>query len=128
MLLDDGVPIVEAIPSPTSASASALALASSSSLLEIEQMEAGISNYHTRYQKPQQRENGAVAFSVPTGQWRRGFWSCFEGFDCCVCLMGWFCSPIMMAQVMQRLRVNWFGCPAVVTDNNNNGQKQGQQQ
>merc|ERR1712194_701128 len=119
-ILDD-IPIVEATPA---------LLASSLSLPDAEKMEeittvnenSSTSNNHTSY--GQQPKNTVVAFSVPTGQWRRDFCSCFNDFSCCVCLMGWCRSPIMMGQVIQRLKLNWFGC--LVTQNYD-GQKGRQQ-
>jgi len=119
----ENISIVEATP----VSASSLSLRDTEEMEEITTINEKTntsnnnSNYHTRYEQP--TKNKVDAFSVPTGQWRRDFCSCFQGFSCCVCVMGWCCSPIMIGQVMQRLKLNWFGCP--VTDSTN-GQK-GQQ-
>jgi len=117
----DDVPIVEATP----ALASSLSLPDTGKMEDITTVNENSntsSNYHTKYE--QQPKNKVVAFSVPTGQWRRDFCSCFNDFSWCVCLMGWCCSPIMMGQVIQRLKLNWFGCPVT---NSKNGQKGNEQ-
>jgi len=52
----------------------------------------------------------ATAFVVPTGRWRYELCDCCSAC-CCPCLMGWCCYPILMAQVMERMKFNFFGCP-----------------
>mmetsp|Transcript_10498 Transcript_10498/g.11801 ORF Transcript_10498/g.11801 Transcript_10498/m.11801 type:complete len:295 (+) Transcript_10498:1-885(+) len=56
--------------------------------------------------------NEVQAFVVPTGHWRYDLFDCFSSC-CCPCLMGWCCYPILMGQVMQRMKFNFFGCPNV---------------
>jgi hypothetical protein len=88
------VPIAEATP-----------VSSSSTYMEdmIETATTSMTGNKTRRQR-----NEEAAFSVPTSQWRKGFCSCFEGGDCLVDLMGRCCAPILIGQVMQRLKLNWF--------------------
>lgn len=52
--------------------------------------------------------NVATAFEVPTGHWRNGLYDCFDAC-CCPCLLGAFCFPILMGQIMQRMKMNFFG-------------------
>lgn len=51
----------------------------------------------------------ATAFEVPTGHWRNGLYDCFDAC-CCPCLLGAFCFPILLGQIMQRMKMNFFGC------------------
>jgi len=59
--------------------------------------------------------DAAAAFVVPTGKWRTELCDCCAptSSTCCLCVMGYFCTPILMAQVMQRMKYSFFGCPAV---------------
>lgn len=49
-------------------------------------------------------------FVVPGGEWRAGLCDCFSACAC-PCLMGWCCFPILLGQLVERLRFNIFGCP-----------------
>jgi len=56
-------------------------------------------------------EKGAVnAYDIPTGKWRHELCDCCSAC-CCPFLMGWCCVPILMAQVMERMKFNFLGCP-----------------
>jgi len=49
--------------------------------------------------------NEVEAFQVPGGQWKNGLCSCASGKSCpCPCLMGWCCFPILLGQVVERLK------------------------
>jgi Cys-rich protein (TIGR01571 family) len=62
--------------------------------------------------------DGVVAFAVPSGSWRSGLCNCCSACFC-PCMMGWCCFPILLGQLMERLKFNAFGCP------NANGKKSG---
>ena len=50
------------------------------------------------------------AFQVPGGQWKNGLCSCASGKSCpCPCLMGWCCFPILLGQVVERLKYSTRG-------------------
>jgi len=55
--------------------------------------------------------NGSAHF-IPTGNWRDGLCDCCK-FGCCHAMfcMGWFCEPILAAQIMTRMSRSWIGGP-----------------
>jgi hypothetical protein len=59
--------------------------------------------------------NVVNAYDIPTPDdtWRTEICDCFANNSngCCLCLMGFFCSPIVMAQLMQRMKYNLGGGP-----------------
>jgi len=61
-------------------------------------------------------KNEVGAFQVPTGSWRNDCCSCFETC-CCPFMMGWCCFPILMGQIMQRMKMNFFGCEKSANEN-----------
>jgi len=69
----------------------------------------------TAYEVAEASTNAVNAYDIPTGKWRFGLCDCFEAC-CCPCLMGWCCTPILMGQVMQRMKFNWLGCPNEASD------------
>ena len=47
--------------------------------------------------------NKVNAFQVPSGRWKNGLLSCCSAC-LCPCLMGWCCYPILLGQVVERLK------------------------
>jgi gas vesicle protein len=57
--------------------------------------------------------NAVNAYDIPTtnGTWRTELFDCFPAGSCCLCCMGFCCTPIVMAQLMQRMKFNLCGVP-----------------
>ena len=58
---------------------------------------------------------GVSVFEVPTQHWRTSLCDCCgvpSNPNCCLCLMAWCCTPILMAQVMRKMKYNFAGIPA----------------
>jgi len=53
-----------------------------------------------------------VNLNVPEGKWRTELCDCCPTTGCSLCCMGWYCTPILMAQVMQRMKFNFCGDPS----------------
>ena len=53
-----------------------------------------------------EKANEVQAFQVPGGRWKNGLCSCCSGSTACPCpcLMGWCCFPILLGQVVERLK------------------------
>jgi len=51
---------------------------------------------------------------LPDGRWRDGLCNCFA-HGCChqTFCCGYWCTPVLLAQVMTRLRLTWQGAPGV---------------
>jgi len=47
--------------------------------------------------------NEVNAFQVPGGRWKNGLFSCCNAC-LCPCIMGWCCVPILLGQVVERLK------------------------
>lgn len=52
----------------------------------------------------------AGAYEVPGGRWKNGLCSCFSACFC-PCVAGWCCFPILLGQMVERLKYNLCGCP-----------------
>jgi len=59
----------------------------------------------TAYPVVAEKVDEVQAFQVPGGRWKNGLCSCANGRSCpCPCLMGWCCFPILLGQVVERLK------------------------
>lgn len=89
------------VPYPTRRSSAGQNITSNSLLepMEIEQSRSGSAN-----QMPEE--------DVEMGQWRRPLCECCEVCNNGICCYGFVCTPIMLAQVMTRLKLNLIGIRA----------------
>jgi Cys-rich protein (TIGR01571 family) len=57
--------------------------------------------------------NVVNAYGIPTtdGRWRTDICDCCPAGNCSLCCMGFWCTPILMGQLMQRMKYNLCGVP-----------------
>ena len=101
----------------TAIPAVAVAVATSSSLHAVDPAEENdptslhtieLSSGHNNNATHHTNEVYAYEDNILAGEWRRGFYDCFEAC-CCPCTLAFFCPFILMGQIMQRMNMNYFG-------------------
>lgn len=62
-------------------------------------------------------DNGGSISSSPSGYWKDGLFACFKHGICHPsCIIGFFATPILIGQVMTRMKLNYLGEPAPVEE------------